>query len=393
MAEPTVHHSDLSGRGNGRYKRKMRFQGVTGAVLLAFSCILCAQNPVPVKTSTHDSLAQAPRPTLGTNLLDLDDGLSILGAALESRHKAEPRSDCSHLVHSIYEKAGYPYQYQTSRDLFAGHAPDFRRVTQPQPGDLIVWPGHAGVVVNPAQRTFYSSLRSGFGVQPYDSAYWKGRGRPRFFRYVKGTMQPPVQAAATRTATLQPTGFHPGSEDSRTPTAAEGRAHDSNRPNLDPVAPAVSLTIPIHSPLPDRDQVRAALEPQFRAAGQALQSSNVLAVYPALVAFDRLDVQKVQLSGDQGWAQVVIHGAVLVAGADKRPRKKTEVQRWSLHRLNNDAWELVLPSDTTYIPREAAVHLLAQQLAALTDEASDSQAQSNQKVQLAHWLNVLLSTQ
>ena len=81
---------------------------------------------------------------------------------------------------------GFPDQYQTSRELFAGNAPDFRRVSQPQPGDLIVWPGHAGVVVNPAQRTFYSSLRSGFGVQPYDSFYWKGRGRPRFFRYVKG---------------------------------------------------------------------------------------------------------------------------------------------------------------------------------------------------------------
>jgi hypothetical protein len=36
------------------------------------------------------------------------------------------------------------------------------------------------------------------------------------------------------------------------------------------------------------------------------------------------------------------------------------------------------------------VHLLAQQLAALTDDGSDSTAQSNQKVQLAHWLNVLL---
>jgi hypothetical protein len=58
--------------------------------------------------------------------------------------------------------------------------------------------------------------------------------------------------------------------------------------------------------------------------------------------------------------------------------------------VNDDSWELVLPSDTTYIPRETAVHLLAQQLAALTDEASDSTAQSNQKVQLAHWLNVLL---
>ena len=382
-----MHSSDLCGRGNGRYKRKMRFQGFGWALLLAISCMVCAQTPQPVKPPSRDSLAQAPQPTLGTNLLDLDDGLAILGAALESRHKAEPRSDCSHLVHAIYEKAGYPYQYQTSRDLFAGHAPDFRRVTQPQPGDLIVWPGHAGVVVNPAQRTFYSSLRSGFGVQPYDSAYWKGRGRPRFFRYVKGTTQPPVQTAANRAATLQPTSFHPG-EDNRTSTVVEGKARDLNVPNT--AAAPVSVTITIHSPLPTREQVRAALDPQFRAAGQALQSRNVLAVYPALVAFDRLDIKNVQLTGDQGWAQVVIHGAVLVAGADKRPRKKAEVERWSLHRVNDDSWELVLPADTTYIPRETAVHLLAQQLAALTDEASDSQAQGNQKVQLAHWLNVLL---
>jgi hypothetical protein len=372
----------------------MRFQGSVGAVLwLAISCGVFGQSLQPAKTPSRDSLAQAPQPTLGTNLLDLDDGLAILGAALESRHKAERRSDCSHLVHAIYEKAGYLYEYQTSRDLFAGHAPDFRRVTQPQPGDLIVWPGHAGVVVNPAQRTFYSSLRSGFGVQPYDSAYWKGRGRPRFFRYVKGTTQPPVQTAANRTATLQPAGFHPGGEDSRTASVVEGKAHDLSRPNPDATAASTAVAITINSALPSREQVRAALDPQFRAAGQALQSHNILAVYPALVAFDRLDIQKVQLTGNLGWVQLTIHGAVLVAGADKRPRKKLEVQRWSLHRVNDDSWELVLPTDTTYVPRETAVHLLAQQLAALTDDASDSQAQSNQKVQLAHWLNVLLNTQ
>ena len=123
-----------------------------------------------------------------------------------------------------------------------------------------------------------------------------------------------------------------------------------------------------------------------------MQSSNILALYPALIAFDRLDIQKVQLKANDGWAHVAIRGAVLVAGADKRPRKKLEVQRWKLLRTSNDTWEVALPDDTTYIPREAAVHILAQQLAALTDSASDSGAQANQKVQLAHWLNVLLDT-
>ncbi|HEV2690446.1 MAG TPA: hypothetical protein VGV35_17940, partial [Bryobacteraceae bacterium] len=85
----------------------MRFRGLVGAALvLGVSCVVCAQSPQPGKTPSRDSLAQAPQPTLGTNLLDLDDGLAILGAALESRHKAERRSDCSHLVHAIYDNAG-----------------------------------------------------------------------------------------------------------------------------------------------------------------------------------------------------------------------------------------------------------------------------------------------
>ncbi len=97
-----------------------------------------------------------------------------------------------------------------------------------------------------------------------------------------------------------------------------------------------------------------------------------------------------QFKGDQGWAQVSIRGAVVIAGADKRPRKKSEVQRWNLRRVSKDTWELALPADAIYIPREPAVHILAQQLAALTDDASDPQLKSNQKVQLARWLNVLL---
>jgi hypothetical protein len=370
----------------------MRFHGfIAGGLLLCASCVLSAQRTAkPVHL--RQPLAQAPQPTVGTNLLDLDDGLAILGAALETRHKVEPRSDCSHLVHAIYEKAGFPYQYQASRDIYAGAAPGFRRVTQPQPGDLIVWPGHAGVVVSPAQRTFYSSLRSGFGVQPYDSYYWKGRGRPRFFRYVKGSLPaPPLQAAASRTPTLKPTGFRPDAENPRTANIAD-KTEKQFGPPMDPdqSALAVPVTVTVNSARPKPDQVRVALDQQFRTAGEALQSRNILALYPALVAFDRLEIQNVQLKGDRGWAQVTIRGAVLVAGADKRPKKKAEMERWNLRRVSNDAWELVLPAEITYIPREIAVHILAQQLAALTDEASDSHTNGDQKTQLARWLNILL---
>lgn len=117
-------------------------------------------------------------------LLTVDDGLAVLGAALESRRPLSRASDCSHLVHAIYERAGFPYVYANSVELYAG-ADQFEVVSRPQPGDLIVWKGHVGIVISPADHSFFSALRAGRGVERYDSVYWKGRGRPKFLRYIK----------------------------------------------------------------------------------------------------------------------------------------------------------------------------------------------------------------
>jgi hypothetical protein len=60
----------------------------------------------------------------------------------------------------------------------------FRRVADPLPGDLVVWRGHVGIVVDPDEHTFLSQLRTGVKISQYDSRYWKRRGHPRFYRYV-----------------------------------------------------------------------------------------------------------------------------------------------------------------------------------------------------------------
>jgi cell wall-associated NlpC family hydrolase len=126
-----------------------------------------------------------PRP----RLISLDEGMAVIGAALEIRYRRHPREDCSHLVHGIYKQAGFAYKYADSSELYGG-IDAFQRVTQPQPGDLAVWKGHAAIVVNPAQHTFFSSTRTGLRVESYDLKYWKRRGTPRFYRYV--TFAPPL---------------------------------------------------------------------------------------------------------------------------------------------------------------------------------------------------------
>ena len=120
--------------------------------------------------------------------LTKDDGREVVEVALDKRIHMGRKRDCSHLVHAIYEQAGFSYPYASSRDLYRG-TDDFRRVKKPQPGDLVVWRGHVGIVVNPARREFYSFLRRGPGIDEYDAQYWKERGPVRFYRYVKNSSQ------------------------------------------------------------------------------------------------------------------------------------------------------------------------------------------------------------
>lgn len=169
----------------------MRFHAKSALILV----LLCLVTPAArAQTSQHKTTG--PRP------LTRDEGLAILGAALDFRRNVGSRSDCSHLVHSLYQRAGFQYGYASSSDLYAG-INEFHRVANPQPGDLVVWPGHAGIVVNPAQHSFFSLLRSGAGVDFYDSPYWEQRGHPRFFRYIKRP-RGGVLSSSLRTAPLKP---------------------------------------------------------------------------------------------------------------------------------------------------------------------------------------------
>ena len=126
---------------------------------------------------------RGPSETSAARLVNPDQGLAIIGAALESRH-TDANADCLNLVHEIYQRAGFNYSNANSSELYQG-TKEFRRVTHPQPGDLVVWRGHVGIVISPAQHSFFSAMRSGRGMEFYDSPYWQGRGQPRFLHYVK----------------------------------------------------------------------------------------------------------------------------------------------------------------------------------------------------------------
>ncbi len=165
----------------------MRTQTQPGivAAFLGVALSVCAAQQTPRQTAPAPQAASRSHQRKADRALTPDEGLSVIAAALDSRVRIHAGHDCSHLVHAVYERAGFPYAYASSDDLYAG-VEGFRRVWQPQPGDLIVWSGHAGIVVRPSRHVFFSFMSAGPGIDDYQSPYWTSRGRPRFYRYVKG---------------------------------------------------------------------------------------------------------------------------------------------------------------------------------------------------------------
>ena len=168
----------------------MRIQVRLAVAIAVFGLGLClaqaqnTQRQSPKQDIQTVSANQSEEKNDSDNTLTQDDRLSLIVAALDARVRQSSEPDCSHLVHAIYGRAGFSYSYAPSSDLYAG-VEGFRRVKLPEPGDLIVWRGHVGIVIQPSQHIFFSFMTSGPGIDDYQAPYWKGRGHARFYRYIK----------------------------------------------------------------------------------------------------------------------------------------------------------------------------------------------------------------
>ncbi len=375
-----------------------------GAFFFVLLCVCVprpglAQNRQPGEEKrVSASLQQKPA---AARLLGPNEGLAILGAALDSRHhRADSSADCSHFVHGLYERAGFPYQYASSSDLYDG-TDEFRRVTNPQAGDLIVWHGHAGIVVNPAQRSFFSVLHSGPGVDSYDSPYWKQRGHPRFYRYRKTVPGSGVNTSI-RTASWTATATDDAESDERLLTSTTEEASDKTAPPArlaDKPAeekPAISQipgVVVVTSARPKADQVSAAFLQACTNAQESLRGLDLFNSSQSVIVFDHFEVKKVHAGGSQGWVEVQIDELASLNGINAEAQKRSQRQRWPLIRREKTAWELTTSRDTIYLPQRLAANILAHELALLTESGPDTGVTIQEKAKLARLLEVVLQAQ
>lgn len=163
-------------------------------VLCGLALYVCSAQETPRQAGNSSTQnASGKRARKANRTLSADDGLGVISAALDPKVRRYAGHDCSHLVHAIYERAGFPYAYASSDDLYDG-VQGFQRISHPQPGDLIVWHGHVGIVVRPSKHVFFSFMSAGPGIDTYDGPYWAGRGHARFYRYVKNDPCPGCSA-------------------------------------------------------------------------------------------------------------------------------------------------------------------------------------------------------
>jgi hypothetical protein len=317
-------------------------------------------------------------------LMNAHEGVTVVNTAWEQREHLRSKPDCSHLVHEIYMLSGFPYLYASSFDLFDG-TDNFRRVSAPRPGDLVVWRGHVGIVIDAVEHTFYSSVRSGLRTEDYEDPYWRAQGRPRFYRYVltgsadliaSNASAPADNSKAQARALIMPMEKEiadpprlatslPAQVES--PTTLPGTASPLNRPLVLPS----SIMVVAATSQPTEGEVREAISELNSGTGNLLRDWPQAEPGRMVLVYDHLNVEGIDLKRDQGWAQVEIDGILSIEGKGFEGKRRREKMRWELRRTPQ-GWLLLAPANRGYVGRDVAVHVLAGQLAFLTQNEAAS---------------------
>jgi cell wall-associated NlpC family hydrolase len=90
--------------------------------------------------------------------------------------------DCSHFVWEVIKAAGHQgAHYHSTSDV--ARSADYSAVDMPAAGDIVLFDGHMGIVVDPGAGLFMGAQSHGVDEASYTSGYW-GKQRHSFYRYV-----------------------------------------------------------------------------------------------------------------------------------------------------------------------------------------------------------------
>jgi hypothetical protein len=326
------------------------------------------------------ALAQNVRPaspqTLGPRPIARTESRKILAIISTVDADSESETDCSHLVHDVYEQAGFPYDYVSSRELYVGST-NFTRVRAPQAGDLVVWRGHVGIVISPKEHSFFSSVRSGPNTQFYDSPYWRSRGIARFFRYMT---EKPLRSGRTLEATRH-ADQQPLQANSASPVDTSSSAT---------VETLREIVLQVAGKNPSPEEVAAAFVEMNQDSGESLRTRSLNSLGKPIIVYREVRVSAVQIKGKRGTALVRIESL----GASPNTQTRSE-PRWKERSLELEktkrGWVMSPVQDAAYVSREVALRVLSARLAELTQNTGVIFEQEREQKQIIRFLCFLVS--
>ena len=353
------------------------------AFCLAMASAALGQNVRPASAETP-----GPRPIARA------EGRKILATIPMVDAESESETDCSHLVHDVYGQAGFPYDYVSSRELYIGST-NFKRVRAPQAGDLVVWRGHVGIVIDPKEHSFFSSVRSGPDVQFYDSPYWRSRGIARFFRYMteksvrsgrtleatRHEDQQPLQAAS-RTSENRP----PSRLSKPAPAPASNSAPAAETSSSATVESPREIVLQVAGKNPSPDEVVAAFVEMNQDSGESLRTRSLNSLGKPIIVYREVRVSAMQIKGKRGTALVRIESL----GAQTDPQLRWKEQSLEFERTKR-GWVMSPIQEAAYVKREVALQVLSARLAELAQNTDTTPEQERELKQIIRFLNLLVT--
>jgi NlpC/P60 family len=322
---------------------------------------------------------QGPRP------VTYEEGEAIVQATLLHRAQFRGKPDCSHFVHDVYTEAGLDYDYAPTNYIFDGIGP-FQRVQKPQPGDVIVWRGHTGIVIDPEEHSFYSSVISGFSIHNDNSSYWTRRGAHRFYRYKINDLQSArLLTSVTYHGTSLALANSPAAHEEL--LFANGKENrESYVAELDPSTPQMGIgagsdSVLVESRPADLVPISSGRKPGKEEIGLAVTEfteSNAQELLQAaalngpIEIIDYFEVARIETQDSSGSVEVKIKKIAFFADGKMRPAHSVEKIRLSLVRQAK-GWVVLDTANRTYVLRQEAVRVIASRLALLARASAGAQ--------------------
>jgi hypothetical protein len=366
---------------------------VTSRSIFVAVCLLSASAALGQNIRPTSREAPGPRPIAGAEGREILATISTMTAEVRS----EFETDCSHLVHDIYKRAGFRYDYVGSHELYTGST-NFTRVRVPQAGDLVVWRGHVGIVIDPQEHSFFSFVRSGPDTQFYDSPYWRSRGIARFFRYVT---EKPLHAGRTVEAAGRPdhqppqgdsryAENHAPSELSMVAPARASRALpavDASRPAT--VETPREIVFEVTGKNPSPEELLAAFVEMNRDSGESLRTRSLTSPGKSIIIYRELRVSAVQMKGKRGTAFVQIASLGALGDTQTGSPLRSREQALGFEKTKR-GWVVNATKDAAYVKREVAFEVLSARLADLAKNIDATPQQERDEREIIRLLNSLV---